>query len=54
MNPAQEAAYKQGRAAREAGRPKEPPAELDAVKRGFWLAGWIDRDIEFGERAWKE
>lgn len=53
MNPAQEAAYRQGRAAREAGRLKEPPPDLDAVKRGFWLAGWHDRDIEFGEKRWQ-
>lgn len=38
--------YYRGRKARERGKPKIAPATTHAISRAWWLAGWIDKDIE--------
>ena len=41
--------YYGGRAHREAGGAKTPPATLTWAERHWWLAGWNDRDMEMNK-----
>jgi len=47
------AQYKLGRDAHQHGYPDTAcPLPMHSAKRAFWLAGWIDEDLEAGNRRY--